>query len=143
MPSDCACCCSLFDCLCKLVVVFVCISVAADFAVATFLCVCTGVGALVFGVFRKANSDVTAAEVKDIIKVTVQPLEAAKQTTQWGGAVDVAAAVLVSCSLHMGVGSLVRQLTCTSAHTWMPMQVFIRQVYLFVCIHRHYGQCAS
>ncbi|CDI86272.1 subtilisin-like protease TgSUB2, putative [Eimeria praecox] len=68
----------------------------------------SGVAALVFGVFKKANSDVTAAEVKDIIKASVQPLESAKETTQWGGAVDAAAAVLMA-----RMGGMWMQMKCT------------------------------
>ncbi|CDJ27081.1 uncharacterized protein EMH_0028820 [Eimeria mitis] len=64
--------------------------------------------ALVFGVFKKANSDVTAAEVRDIIKATVQPLAAAEQTTQWGGALDAEAAVLMA-----RMGGMWMQMKCT------------------------------
>lgn len=69
-----------------------------------------------FGVFKKANSDVTAAEVKDIIRATVQPLKSAQQTTQWGGAVDAAAAVLVRCFVHACVGSVVTNTSYASMH---------------------------
>ncbi|CDJ48374.1 subtilisin-like protease TgSUB2, putative [Eimeria brunetti] len=68
----------------------------------------SGVAALVFGVFKKANSDVTAAEVKDIMKASVQPLAAAQETTQWGGAVDAAASVLMA-----RMGGMWMQVKCT------------------------------
>ncbi|KAL8438014.1 hypothetical protein Efla_003554 [Eimeria flavescens] len=56
----------------------------------------SGVAALIFGVFVKANSQVSAAEVKDIIKATLQPLRSARGYTQWGGAPDALAAVLMA-----------------------------------------------
>lgn len=61
------------------------------------MCMCgfPGIAALVFGVFMKANSEVTAAEVKDIIHATLLDLPAAKGVTQWGGAPDAMSAVLV------------------------------------------------
>lgn len=53
-----------------------------------------------FGVFEKANSQVTAAEVKDILKATQQRLTAAERTTQWGGAPDAMSAILVCGTKH-------------------------------------------
>ncbi|XP_026189928.1 uncharacterized protein LOC34618997 [Cyclospora cayetanensis] len=68
----------------------------------------SGVAALVYGVFAKANSEVTAAEVKDIILATLQQLEAAKETTQYGGAPDAMAAVLMA-----RMGGMWCQMKCT------------------------------
>ncbi|KAL8446705.1 hypothetical protein Emag_004653 [Eimeria magna] len=53
-----------------------------------------GVAALIFGVFMKSNSQVSAAEVKDIIKATLQRLPSAVGISQWGGAPDAMSAVL-------------------------------------------------
>ncbi|KAL8446867.1 hypothetical protein Emed_004746 [Eimeria media] len=68
----------------------------------------SGVAALIFGVFMKANSQVTAAEVKDIIKATLQRLPAAVGISQWGGAPDAMAAVLMA-----RLGGMWCQMQCT------------------------------
>lgn len=58
----------------------------------------SGVAALIYGVYDKANSEVSAVEVKDIMKETLKPLPAAVGTTVWEGVPDAMNAVLVSCT---------------------------------------------
>ncbi|KAL8270567.1 hypothetical protein Esti_005538 [Eimeria stiedai] len=68
----------------------------------------SGVAALIFGVFVKSNSQVSAAEVKDIIKATLQPLRSAVGISQWGGAPDAMSAVLMA-----RLGGMWCQMQCT------------------------------
>ncbi|KAL8431299.1 hypothetical protein ACSSS7_005384 [Eimeria intestinalis] len=68
----------------------------------------SGVAALIFGVFMKSNSQVSAAEVKDIIKATLQPLRCARGISQWGGAPDAMSAVLMA-----RLGGMWCQMQCT------------------------------
>ncbi|CDJ45303.1 hypothetical protein, conserved, partial [Eimeria tenella] len=66
---------------------------AATSAAAAFV---AAAAALVFGVFTEFRSAAAAAEVKELLKATAAAKETLQQHTQWGAAVDAAAAVMAA-----------------------------------------------